>query len=490
MHYKHIIAVLVAFGSLAAAAPAQGSKVTDRGQCQSENQGQGRNNGKNSNGNNKNRGKKDDNSNNRNGDVNVVHNIIKPNIIVVQENLDKVDRLRRQNERQLAALVQSQLALATQLQTVKDNIRINHFKAQFPQANTIIVTVTGLVDNRNQGQQNQRYLVNQLLADNGLPGKQALVMVTDPTPMQISTLKAASSQADAFGAARVEMEKPPAAGSNNSDFSVQAVGGGGVDGNDDDTLKLATFSQQAPLGQVGQSIILPAGTQAPRPASVPDPAAIILPGQQGLFVQNAGTFLADCATSAAGGNVALAGQIFSSFEQLAAAQLAGLSGLGIFDGNRGNSTAQAPPSPAAQGQQPGGQNLGSIAVGANQGQPAAVQPPARVATPPQAIVPPAQVQTDGGQSLGAIVVGANQEQPPAEAQPPAQVAAPASGNAPAPQPPAAVVDEANQAVSPVQIGKNLGTAPPPGTNGATQPQSAPAPIPPAAVVADLANAMI
>ncbi|WQF75723.1 hypothetical protein CDEST_00737 [Colletotrichum destructivum] len=474
MHYKHIIAALVAFGSLAAAA--QDSKVTDRGKGQSENQGQGRNNSKNSNGNNKNRGKKDDNSNNRNGDVNIIQNIIKPNIIVVQENLDKVDRLQRQNEKQLAALVQSQLALETQLQTVKDNIRINHFKAQFPQANTIIVTVTGLVDNRNQGQQNQRYLVNQLLADNGLPGKQALVMVTDPTPMQISTLKAASLQADAFGAARVELENPPAAGSNNSDFSAQAVGGGGDD-DDDDTLKLATFSQQAPLGQIGQSIILPAGTQAPRLASVPDPAAIILPGQQGLFVQNAGTFLADCATSAAGGNAALAGQIFSSFEQLAAAQLAGLSGLGIFDGNRGNSTAQAPPSPAAQGQQPGGQNLGSIAVGANQGQPAAVQPPAQVATPPQAIVPPAQVQTDGGQSLGAIVVGANQEQPPA------QVAAPASGDAPAPQPPAAVADEANQAVSPVQIGKNPGTAPPSGNNGATQPQSAPAPVPPAAVVA-------
>ncbi|KAK6210119.1 cas1p-like protein [Colletotrichum tabaci] len=468
MHYKHIIVALVAFGSLAAAAPAQDSKAIDRGQGQSENQGQGRNNGKDSSGNNKNRGKKNNNSNNRNGDINVIQNIIKPNIIVVQENLDKVNRLQRQSERQLAALVQSQLALATQLQTVKDNIRINHFKAQFPQANTIIVTVTGLVDNRNQGQQNQRYLVNQLLADNGLPGKQALVMVTDPTPMQISTLKAASSQADAFGAARVELENPPAAGSNNSNFRAQAVGGGG---DDDDTLKLATFSQQAPLGQIGQSIILPAGTQAPQLASVPDPAAIILPGQQGLFVQNAGTFLADCATSAAGGNAALAGQIFSSFEQLAAAQLAGLSGLGIFDGNRGNSTAQAPPSPAAQGQQPGGQNLGSIAVGANQEQPAAVQPPAQVATPPQAIVPPAQVQTDAGQSLGAIVVGANQEQPPA------------TGSVPAPQPPAAVVDEANQAVSPVQIGENPGTAPPPENNGATQPQSAPAPVPPAAVVA-------
>ncbi|GJC86764.1 hypothetical protein ColLi_09602 [Colletotrichum liriopes] len=457
----------MAFSSLAAAAPAQDSKAAVKREDQKQNQNQGKNNVKNNN--NKNKNKNKNNNNNRNGDINIIQNIIKPNIIVVQENLDKVDQLQRQNERQLAALVQSQLALVTQLQTVKDNIRINHFKAQFPQANTIIVTVTGLVDNRNQGQQNQRYLVNQLLADNGVPEKQTLVMVTDPTPMQISTQQAASSQENAFGVASVEMENAPAAGSNNS--SAQAAGGdpNAAPADDDSTLNLAAFNQAAPFGQIGQSVILPAGTQAPQLTSVPDPASIILPGQQGLFVQNAGTFLSDCATSAAGGNQALAGvaaQIFSSFQQIAAAQLAGLSGLGIYNGNQGNNnTAQAPPPPPAQGQQQGGQNLGSIAVGANQGQPAAAQPP------------PAQVAT-----------------PPLASAPPAQAAAPPPESAPAPQPPAAVVDGANQAISPVQIGTNPGTPPPQGANGsgvvvvgstpggqtAAQPQAAPAPAPPAA----------
>ncbi|KAJ0159014.1 hypothetical protein CTA2_10477, partial [Colletotrichum tanaceti] len=399
----------------------------------------------------------DDNNNNRDGDVNAIQNTIKPNIIVFQENLDKVDRLQRRNEKQLAA---------------RDNNRFNHFKAQFSQAvsfhgflledvlaplkygevdyagegskYTIIVIVTGLVDDKNQRQQAE---------------PAALVMVTDPTPMQISTLNAASSQTDAFGAA------PPKLSATTT------------------TTTTHSFSQQTPLGQIGHSIIIPAGTQAPRLAAVPDPAAIILPGHQGLLVQNAGAFLADCPMSAAGGNAALAEQIFSSFKQLAGAQLAGFSGLGILPRNRGNSTAQAPPSPAAQGQQLGGQNLGSIAVGANQGQPAAVQPPAQVATPPHPIVLLAQVQTDGGQSLGAIVVGANQGQPPATAQPRAHVAAPASRDDPAPQPLAAVIDGANQAVGPVQIGKDPGTAPPSGNNGAAQPQSAPAPVPPAAVAA-------
>lgn len=250
-------------------------------------------------------------------------------------------------------------------------------------------------------------------------------MVTDPTPMEISTQNAASSQANAFGAARVALESPSlAAGSNDtaSNANGNSKAAAIPDADDDSTLKLAAFNQAAPFGQIGQSVILPAGTQAPQLASVPDPAAIILPQQQGLFVQNAGTFLSDCATSAANaasGNPALAGaaaQIFSSFEQIAAAQLAGLSGLGVFNGNN---TAQV------------------------------------------------------GQPLGAVVVGANQGQPPAAAQPPAPAASPPQPNAPAPapQPPAAIVAGANQANSPVQIGKSP-EAPP---------QAAPAS--PAAIVA-------
>ncbi|KAJ0365139.1 hypothetical protein COL154_004634 [Colletotrichum chrysophilum] len=404
-----------------------------------------------------------------NGDVTIIQNIIKPNIIVVQENLDKINQLQRQNERELALLVQSQLALATQLQAVKDNIRINHFKAQFPQANTIIVTVTGLVDNRQGGGQNKRYLVNQLLADNGKPGQQALVMVNDPTPMDISTQQAASSQSDTFGAARVALDSASDAVSNNTD-GVQAAAAPtpGAD-ESDTTLKLAAFDQAAPFGQVGQSIILPAGTQAPQlAASVPDPAAIILPNQAGLFVSNAATFLTDCASTAANaaaGNPALAGaalNIFSSFQQIAAAQLAGLSGLGIF-----NNAGQAQ-----------GQPLGAIAVGANQpaaAAPPAAAPPAAAPPPPAVAAPPAQ-----GGSLGAIAVGANQGQPAAAPAPPTDAAA-------APQPPAAVLAGANQAqpaaASPpppqgssgsgvVIVGSSPGGAPAPAAQPAAQPPAA------------------
>ncbi|KAI8254944.1 hypothetical protein K4K58_006025 [Colletotrichum sp. SAR11_239] len=472
MQLKHLLTGLAVFSSLAAAAPAtapaQDAKAADKdAQKQDQNKDQNKNNKNNNN------GKNNNNNNKNNGDVTIIQNIIKPNIIVVQENLDKINQLQRQNERELALLVQSQLALATQLQAVKDNIRINHFKAQFPQANTIIVTVTGLVDNRQGGGQNKRYLVNQLLADNGKPGQQALVMVNDPTPMDISTQQAASSQSDTFGAARVALDSASDAVSNNTD-GVQAAAAPtpGAD-ESDTTLKLAAFDQAAPFGQVGQSIILPAGTQAPQlAASVPDPAAIILPNQAGLFVSNAATFLTDCASTAANaaaGNPALAGaalNIFSSFQQIAAAQLAGLSGLGIFNN-------------AGQVQ---GQPLGAIAVGANQpavAAPPAVAPPAvappAAAPPPAAAAPPAQ-----GGSLGAIAVGANQGQPAAAPAPPTDAAA-------APQPPAAVLAGANQAqpaaASPpppqgssgsgvVIVGSSPGGAPAPAAQPAAQPPAA------------------
>ncbi|KAF0323199.1 hypothetical protein GQ607_009538 [Colletotrichum asianum] len=451
MQLKYLLTGLAVFSSLAAAAPAtapaQDAKAADKSaQKQDQNKDQNKNNNKN---------------NKNNGDVTIIQNIIKPNIIVVQENLDKINQLQRQNERELALLVQSQLALATQLQAVKDNIRINHFKAQFPQANTIIVTVTGLVDNRQGGGQNKRYLVNQLLADNGKPGQQALVMVNDPTPMDISTQQAASSQSDTFGAARVALDSASDAVSNNTD-GVQAAAAPSPEADESDTtLKLAAFDQAAPFGQVGQSIILPAGTQAPQlAASVPDPAAIILPNQAGLFVSNAATFLTDCASTAANaaaGNPALAGaalNIFSSFQQIAAAQLAGLSGLGIFNN-------------AGQVQ---GQPLGAIAVGANQ--------PVAAAPPPAVAAPPAQ-----GGSLGAIAVGANQGQPAAAPAPPTDAAA-------APQPPAAVLAGANQA-------QPAAASPPPpqGSSGSgvvivgSSPGGAPAPAaqPPPAAVLDGAN---
>jgi hypothetical protein len=61
----------------------------------------------------------------------ILQNIQETTITIVQENLDVINELQLLAEQQFAALVQSQVALITQLQAIKDNIRINHFKSRF-----------------------------------------------------------------------------------------------------------------------------------------------------------------------------------------------------------------------------------------------------------------------------------------------------------------------------------------------------------------------
>lgn len=70
------------------------------------------------------------------------------NIIVVQDNKAELDALQRVAEQEFAALVQAQVALITQLEDVKNNIRLNHFKARFSQVVSYHMTpqLTSFVD--------------------------------------------------------------------------------------------------------------------------------------------------------------------------------------------------------------------------------------------------------------------------------------------------------------------------------------------------------
>ncbi|KAI1854686.1 hypothetical protein JX266_000804 [Neoarthrinium moseri] len=220
----------------------------------------------------------------------IVQQVQEPTLIIVQENLDQIAQLQQVAEQQFAALVQAQVALATQLDTIKNNIRVNHFKARFSQVNTVIVTVQTLVD-QTQGQQAQnRYLINQLLADNGKPESQIVVMVSDAATMTVGAQQTA------------------------------AVNGASAESAPTATPVLANFDPNAPFGQLNQQVILPLGAQAPQVNQVfADPAAIILPNQNNLFVEDSGAFLADCAQQSAFFQLQAA-QIFQNFQQLAAAQ--------------------------------------------------------------------------------------------------------------------------------------------------------------------------
>ncbi|KAI0180352.1 hypothetical protein GGR52DRAFT_587916 [Hypoxylon sp. FL1284] len=214
------------------------------------------------------------------------------NIVIVEDNKAQLDALQAVAELEFAQLVQDQVALATQLDDIKNNIRVNHFKTRFAQINTVIVTVATVLDVRAGQKAQKRYMVNQVLADNGRPDRQIMVMVSDAQTMTIGGTATATATADAS--------------------AVPASQGAAA------TPSLVAADPRAPFGRLNESAILPIGAVAPSIDLVfGDPAAIVLPGQDGLFVESADTFLQDCGFYSANGNAFadIASGSFASFGQ-------------------------------------------------------------------------------------------------------------------------------------------------------------------------------
>ncbi|KAI1640184.1 hypothetical protein F4809DRAFT_665558 [Biscogniauxia mediterranea] len=322
------------------------------------------------------------------------------NIILIQDNQAELDALKQVAEQQFAQLVQAELALVTQLQTIKNNIRVNHFKARFLQANTVIVTVTTLVDARPGSDGQKRYMVNHLLADNGKPDQAVTVMVSDAATMTVGASAAASNLA---GVAQASAVPTPTAAAAPAVFQ-------GAD-------------PAAPFGQVNQSLIMAAGSAAPAVDVVfADPAAIVLPGRADLFVEGTATFLQDCGFYQANANafLDLGAGVFTSFQEISV--VGGGASVSIIQQQKGSAAvvvgggapapapvAAAPPVPAAPEQAP--------AEAAASAPPAAVEattPAPEVAPAPEASPAPAP------------------EAAPAPAPAPAPEAAPAPAAEPAP----------------------------------------------------------
>lgn len=95
-------------------------------------------------------------------DVIIQQTVIEPQIVVINQNLGALSALALQAEQEFAALVQSQLTLINTVEAIKNNIRINTFKSRWANVNTVIVTVTNVVDARDPANINKRYMVNQL----------------------------------------------------------------------------------------------------------------------------------------------------------------------------------------------------------------------------------------------------------------------------------------------------------------------------------------
>jgi hypothetical protein len=166
-----------------------------------------------------------------------------------------------------------------------------------------VVVVNTVVDARDASNINKRYLMNQLLADNGFPDKQMVVMVSQQQEMTIGATP--TLNLDGLVAASASAVTSPTASAN-----------------------VAPFDASSPFGQFNQSLILPYNTSAPQNAVVfEDPANIIFPGQANLFVEDAAAFPNDCAQFTVNSNSFLSAaiQLFSSTAAAAAAQLEGLT---------------------------------------------------------------------------------------------------------------------------------------------------------------------
>jgi len=169
--------------------------------------------------------------------------------------------------------------------------------------NTVIVTVTQVVDVRDANNYNNRYLVNQLLADNGRPESEIVVIVSASEAMTIGLPDGVDLSGFLASATAVSLPT-----------GVPVVG---------------NFDPNAPFGQYNQSVLLPYGSAPP---TLPDnaqifgdPADIILAGHSGFFVEDIRAFSQDCALWGANGGSLfnLASQLVLA-EQVAAAQLVGL----------------------------------------------------------------------------------------------------------------------------------------------------------------------
>lgn len=135
-------------------------------------------------------------------------------------------------------------------------------------------------------------MVNKLLVDNGKPDNQVTVMVSDAQTMTIG----ASQTVDLAGVQAASAVSQPTA-----------------------APAIVAQDPNAPFGNQNQSVILAIGAQAPSIDLVfADPAAIILPNQNNLFVESTDTFLQDCGFYQSNNNafLNLASQSFTSFEQI------------------------------------------------------------------------------------------------------------------------------------------------------------------------------
>ena len=272
--------------------------------------------------------------------------------------VSQLGQLAQLAEADLLAQVQSQLLLSAELQSIKDNIRINSLRARYPTINMLLVTVTNVVDARNPASINNRYLLNQLLVDNGFADKQQVIMVTESQTYTVTATTATaadsatvtdSTTATDSATATLDLagilSSAAAATPTPSSLTLPLVIGQGLGQRlglgqgqgqiiQQQQTTITTFNPAAgiPLSFLNspQSLLLPYDTAAPSSALIiEDPANIIYGNQNDLLVQGLSNLQTDCAAFGLGGNAFVGGAanlpLFSSLQQAISFQLTSIS---------------------------------------------------------------------------------------------------------------------------------------------------------------------
>ncbi len=209
--------------------------------------------------------------------------------------------------------------------------------------------MTQLIDLRNSGSRNSRYMINQLLADNGRSDSTVVVMLTAASPVTISVPTPTLDLAALIGAANatalssgvvasIVSQATTTAAASSATASVAsaaaAASASAAASNITDLFSkfpnVAAFNASNPFGQIGQTIILPYGSVAPALPNgaqiVVDPANIILPNQASLLVEDINQLSSDCSffSSNSLSLFNLASSVVVS-EQISVVELGGLS---------------------------------------------------------------------------------------------------------------------------------------------------------------------
>ncbi|OBT64830.1 hypothetical protein VE03_06401 [Pseudogymnoascus sp. 23342-1-I1] len=210
------------------------------------------------------RGDRNNGNNRNNRNNNDVNNVI------ISTTVIQLSDTQRQQEAALIVVIQEQVRQRSgrdfELRKQKDRIRQNHYRNKNQNANTVIIVVTEVVDNRNNDRRS-RYMSRQIRADNNQPSDVTVIIADSAI-----TLVAGGNQPKGVAGTAQPTAVVDSAAASASAAALAAI---------------QTVDPNAPFLQTNRTVLAPAGQAFPSFAGVElDPARIVEEGAQGVVASS------------------------------------------------------------------------------------------------------------------------------------------------------------------------------------------------------------